>query len=80
MKTAILLLALGAQAPDGRDGWRTLAGSSADGAPFLLLSGRMHYVPRDKADIASSGWGSGKWDTGYLSSIGDISVIRDERI
>jgi len=36
--------------------------------------------PRDEADIAPSGWGSGAWDTGYLSCVGGICVIRDERL
>jgi len=38
------------------------------------------YEPREEADIAPSGWGSGKWDTGYLSVVGGICVIKDERL
>ena len=38
------------------------------------------FVPREEPDIAPSGWGSGKWDTGYLSPTGGICVIRDERL
>ena len=38
------------------------------------------FEPRTDADIAPSGWGSGKWDTGYLSCIGGICVIKDERL
>ena len=38
------------------------------------------YEPRTDADIAPSGWGSGKWDTGYLSPIGGICVVKDERL
>lgn len=38
------------------------------------------YEPRTEADIAPEGWGSGKWDTGYLSAVGGICVIRDERL
>ena len=38
------------------------------------------FAPRVEADIAPEGWGSGKWDTGYLSATGDICVIRDERL
>ena len=38
------------------------------------------YEPRKDADIAPCGWGSGKWDTGYLSCIGGICVIKDERL
>ena len=38
------------------------------------------FEPRTDADIAPCGWGSGKWDTGYLSCIGGICVIKDERL
>lgn len=38
------------------------------------------FVPRGAPDIAPSGWGSGKWDTGYLSCTGGVCVIRDERL
>ena len=38
------------------------------------------YEPRTDADIAPEGWGTGKWDTGYLSCIGGICVIKDERL
>ncbi len=38
------------------------------------------YEPRKDADIAPCGWGSGKWDTGYLSCIGGICAIKDERL
>ena len=38
------------------------------------------FEPRTDADIAPSGWGSGKWDTGYLSCVGGICVIKDERL
>ncbi|MGI5870126.1 MAG: sialidase family protein [Kiritimatiellia bacterium] len=38
------------------------------------------YVPRDEADIAPSGWGSGKWDTGYLSVVGGICTVDDDRL
>ena len=38
------------------------------------------YVPRDEPDIAPSGWGSGAWDTGYLSAIAGICTVDDERL
>ena len=38
------------------------------------------YEPRVEADIAPSGWGSGKWDAGYLSPTGGICIIKDERL
>ena len=38
------------------------------------------FSHREEADIAPSGWGSGKWDTGYLSPIGGICVIKGERL
>ena len=38
------------------------------------------YEPRTDADIAPCGWGSGKWDTGYLSCVGGICVIKDESL
>ncbi|MBQ6338510.1 MAG: glycosyl hydrolase family 32 [Kiritimatiellae bacterium] len=36
--------------------------------------------PDRTAAIAASRWGSGKWDTGYLSPMGGICVIKDERL
>lgn len=38
------------------------------------------FVPRDDADIAPSGWSSGKWDTGYLSAIGGICTVDDDKL
>jgi len=38
------------------------------------------FSRREEADIAPSGWGSGEWDTGYLSPIGGICVIKGERL
>jgi len=38
------------------------------------------FVPRNEADIAPSGWGSGKWDTGYLSAVGGICTVDDDRL
>jgi len=42
--------------------------------------GKAYTPPREDADIPPEGWGSGKWDTGFLSPIGGICVIRDERL
>lgn len=36
--------------------------------------------PDRTAAIAASRWGSGKWDTGYLSPMGGLCVIKDERL
>lgn len=36
--------------------------------------------PDRTAAIAASRWGSGKWDTGYLSPMGGICVIKGERL
>ena len=38
------------------------------------------FVPRDEADIAPSGWGSGKWDTGYLSPVGGICTVSEDEL
>lgn len=38
------------------------------------------FETREDADIAPEGWGSGKWDTGYLSCIGGICIVKDERL
>ena len=50
------------------------------GLHFCFSRDGRTFVPRDEADIAPEGWGSGKWDSGYLSAIGGICVIRDERL
>ena len=42
--------------------------------------GRTFCRPDRTAAIAASRWGSGKWDTGYLSPMGGICVIKDERL
>ncbi len=36
--------------------------------------------PDRRAAIPASRWGSGRWDSGYLSPIGGICVIKDERL
>ncbi len=50
------------------------------GLHFCFSRDGKTFVPRVEADIAPEGWGSGKWDTGYLSVTGGICVIRDERL
>ena len=50
------------------------------GLHFCFSRDGKTYEPRVDADIAPSGWGSGKWDTGYLSPTGGICVIRGERL
>jgi hypothetical protein len=39
-----------------------------------------YFRPDRTAAIPASRWGSGKWDTGYLSPIGGVCVIKDERL
>ena len=50
------------------------------GLHFTFSRNGKTYEPRTDADIAPEGWGTGKWDTGYLSCIGGICVIKDERL
>lgn len=50
------------------------------GLHFCFSRDGKTYEPRMDADIEPEGWGSGKWDTGYLSPIGGICVIKDERL
>lgn len=45
---------------------------SRDGVTYNLLS--------PAPSVSASGWGSGKWDTGYLSPVGGGCVIVDERL
>ena len=42
--------------------------------------GKTFGRPDRTAAIAASRWGSGKWDTGYLSPMGGLCVILDERL
>ena len=50
------------------------------GLHFCFSRDGKSYEPREEPDIATEGWGSGKWDTGYLSCTGGICVIKDERL
>lgn len=50
------------------------------GLHFCFSRDGKTYEPRVEPDIAPSSWGSGKWDTGYLSPVGGICVIKDERL
>ena len=47
---------------------------------FCFSRDGRNYEPREEADIVPSGWGSGKWDTGYLAVVGGICAIKDERL
>lgn len=47
---------------------------------FAFSRDGRHFVPAPDSAIKPCGWGSGKWDTGYLSAIGGICVIKDERL
>ena len=38
------------------------------------------YHPSPEEAIRPCGWGSGKWDTGYLSAVGGVCVIKDEKL
>ena len=42
--------------------------------------GRTYQQAGEACSIRPSGWGSGKWDSGYLAIAGGICVIRDERL
>ena len=42
--------------------------------------GKRFARPDRTAAIPASRWGSGKWDTGYLSPMGGLCVIKDERL
>lgn len=50
------------------------------GLHFCFSRDGKTFEPRKDADIAPEGWGSGRWDTGYLSALGGICVIKDERL
>ena len=50
------------------------------GLQFAFSRDGRHYTRAPQEAISSSGWGSGKWDTGYLSAMGGICVIKDERL
>jgi len=61
--------------------------SAAAGMPkitdlhFAYSRDGWHFTRPDRtAAIAAARWGSGKWDTGYLSPMGGICVIQDERL
>ena len=50
------------------------------GLHFCFSRDGRTFVPRNEPDIAPSGWGSGKWDTGYLSPIGGICAVNDDSL
>lgn len=47
---------------------------------FCFSRDGTNFVPRVESDIEPEGWGSGKWDTGYLACVGGICAIKDERL
>ena len=38
------------------------------------------YLPAPDSALKPSGWGSGRWDTGYLSAIGGICTVGEDRL
>ena len=50
------------------------------GLHFCFSRDGRTFTPRAEPDIAPEGWGSGAWDTGYLSATGGVCVVRDERL
>ena len=50
------------------------------GLHFCFSRDGKTFIPREAPDIAPEGWGSGKWDTGYLSPTGGVCIIKDERL
>jgi len=50
------------------------------GLHFCFSRDGRTYVPRDEPDLAPEGWGSGAWDTGYLSPVAGICTVGEEEI
>ena len=50
------------------------------GLHFCFSRDGRTFAPRAEPDIAPEGWGSGAWDTGYLSATGGVCVVKDERL
>ena len=42
--------------------------------------GGRRYVPAPESALKPSGWGSGKWDTGYLSAMGGICLVGEDTL
>lgn len=67
--------------PAGGNGECAKAGlPKQTGLHFSFSRDGRTFATREEADIAPEGWGSGKWDTGYLSPTGGICVVKDERL
>ena len=66
--------------PNGNRDCENVGLPKQTGLHFCFSRDGKTYVPREEADIAPSGWGSGRWDTGYLSAIGGICVVDDEHL
>lgn len=47
---------------------------------FAFSRDGRRYSPAPESAIKPSGWGSGKWDTGYLSAMGGICVVGEETL
>jgi len=45
---------------------------------FAFSRDGRRYVAAPASALKPSGWGSGKWDTGYLSAIGGICTVSDD--
>ena len=50
------------------------------GLHFCFSRDGRTFEPRGEADISPEGWGSGRWDCGYLSCTSGICVVKDERL
>ena len=67
--------------PAGGNGECAKAGlPKQTGLHFSFSRDGRTFATREEPDIAPEGWGSGKWDTGYLSPTGGICVVKDERL
>lgn len=66
--------------PGDNDDFAKVGLPKQTGLHFCFSRDGKTFVPRKEPDIAPSGRDSGKWDAGYLSAVGGICVIRDERL
>jgi len=47
---------------------------------FAFSRDGFRYAPAPDSALKPSGWGSGKWDTGYLSAVGGICTVDDDHL
>ena len=47
---------------------------------FAFSRDGRRYVPAPASALKPSGWGSGKWDTGYLSAVGGICTVGENEL